>query len=130
MSHMTTIDIEIQDVDALEEACARIEGLTFVRGKTKATYYGHNTVGCKHAIEVNGSAFDIAVVERGGKYFLQADFYGMEGQKITKTAGQGLGLLKQAYGIVKAKKESRKKGWMPSERKLDNGKIRVTLRRS
>jgi len=40
-----------------------------------------------------------------------------------------LGKLKQAYGIEKARREARKRGYRVSEQKLDDGRVRLTLRR-
>ena len=40
-----------------------------------------------------------------------------------------MGKLKQAYGIEKARAEARKRGYRVSEQKLDDGRVRLTLRR-
>jgi hypothetical protein len=40
-----------------------------------------------------------------------------------------MGRLKQAYGVEKARTEAKKKGYRVSEQKLDDGRIRLVLRR-
>jgi hypothetical protein len=40
-----------------------------------------------------------------------------------------MGKLKQAYGIEKARAEARKRGYRVSEQKLDDGRVRLVLRR-
>ena len=40
-----------------------------------------------------------------------------------------LGRLKQAYGVEKARLEARKKGYLVTEKKLDDGRIRLVCRR-
>jgi len=37
--------------------------------------------------------------------------------------------LKQAYGVEKGRAEARKKGYRVSEQKLEDGRIRLVLRR-
>jgi len=53
----------------------------------------------------------------------------------TRTSGgtryddKWLGQLKQAYGVEKARAEAKKKGYRVSEQKMDDGRVRLTLRR-
>lgn len=129
MSHMTTISIEVRDLEALEQACRRL-GLTLVRGKNKARFYNHNTAECDHVIEVPASAHDIGVVkEADGTYRLQTDFYGMEGERVKKLCGDDLSKLMQAYGVEKSKVEARRKGFSCFEEVMQDGTIRVKARR-
>ena len=41
----------------------------------------------------------------------------------------GQGKLKQAYGVEKAKAEAKKKGYRVTEKKQDDGRIRLVCRR-
>jgi len=128
MSHMTQVSLEIKSLAELERACNRL-GLTLVRGKTKARYYGHSTMTCDHVIEVPRTAFDIAVKRlSNGTFTLSCDFYGQEGGILKQTCGNDLGLLKQAYAVEVAKREGRKKGMSVTEEKTSNGKIRVKMK--
>ena len=84
MSHMTQVALEVKSLSELERACNRL-GLTLIRGKVAARYYGHRTVTCDHTIEVPSTAFDIAVKRRSnGTYVLSCDFYGPEGRVIER----------------------------------------------
>ena len=40
-----------------------------------------------------------------------------------------LGRLKQAYGVEKTRVEAKKRGYRVSEQKLDDGRVRLVLRR-
>jgi hypothetical protein len=40
-----------------------------------------------------------------------------------------LGKLKQAYGVEKARSEAKKRGYQVSEQKLDDGRVRLVMRR-
>jgi hypothetical protein len=50
-------------------------------------------------------------------------------QKYNKYDDSWMGRLKQAYGVEKARAEAKKKGYRVSEQKLDDGRIRLMLRR-
>jgi len=128
MSSMTQIVSEIKSLIDLERACNRL-GITLVRGKTEARYYGHKTVTCDHTIEIPRTAFDIAVKKRhDGTYVLSCDLYGPEGRVIADTCGKSLGLLKQAYAVEVAKSEARKKNMRVTEERKTDGRIRVKLK--
>ena len=53
----------------------------------------------------------------------------------TRTSGgtryddKWLGQLKQAYGVEKARLEAKKRGYRVSEQKLDDGRVRLVIRR-
>jgi hypothetical protein len=50
-------------------------------------------------------------------------------QQYNKYNDAWMGKLKQAYGVEKAKAEARKKGYLVTEKKLDDGRIRLVCRR-
>ena len=66
MSHVTTIDLQINDLDSLAKACARL-GLELVRGQK--TFRGYTTGRCEHAVRVKGEseAYEIGLVKRADK---------------------------------------------------------------
>ena len=81
MSHITKLELEIEDLDALEEACTEDLGVELVRNQTKYKHYQRSQQGeCEHAIRVkdNEKAFEIGVVRRGEKYEL-LNLYGQQG---------------------------------------------------
>jgi len=129
MSHMSTVGVVIKDLESLGTACRRL-GIELVRGQKTATYYGHNKVNCEHAIRVPSSAHEIAIIKNAdGTYSLQADFYGLEGEKIRKLCGSNLGLLTQSYAVEKAKIEARRKGYSVLEKREEDNSITLTLKR-
>lgn len=155
MSHVTKIDLEIKDLDALEEACEAL-GLELERDKKNYAWWG-TSVGdypipegmraedlgkCDHAIKVkgtnphNGSSgpWEIGVVKSGDSHRLVFDFYGSAGRQITDKAGIGLNRLRHEYAVATAKKAAvaslQRKGWVIAPREdLGNGRTRLRLRK-
>jgi len=87
MSHIATIELEVNDLESLSRACQRM-GLKLVRGKkTYKWYYGDNT--CDHAIVVPGANYEIGIHHKEGKYNLETDFWDQMGlkQRLVKMGG-------------------------------------------
>ncbi len=152
MSHVSAIELEIKDLDALKAACERL-GLKWLEGKTTYRWYGQwvgdyplpegfkvEDLGkCSHAISVPGAAYEIGVVNRNGKTTLLWDFWSSGG--LEKVLGKGGGKLKQAYAVEAAKRAAKKAGYRVQEKRtlLDRFRgalgmqqvdgIRLTLRR-
>jgi hypothetical protein len=144
MSHVTSIDIEIRDLDALESAVGEL-GAAFIHGRTTYNWYGRH-VGdyplpagftqdqlgkCEHAIRLPGVNYEIGVVKnpvKEGTFTLLFDFYGQsgahDGEKLRKHFGDGLSRIKQMYGVHVAEKAARAKGWIVS-RKLVGETIKL-----
>src|SRR5271157_1141636 len=103
MSHVTTIDLQIKDLEALKAACARL-GYEFKVGETTYKWWGHwigdyplpqgfkvEDLGkCTHAIRVPGADYEIGVVVREGKIDLLWDFWRAGGLKEKIGANGGL----------------------------------------
>lgn len=147
MSHVSTVDLEINDLQALRVAAEAL-GLQFNEGQTKYRWFGRS-VGdypvpegfkasdlgkCEHAISVPGdnSAYEIGVVSRrDGKpgYQLVWDFWG-PGQKITNVMGGKSGAkLKTEYGVAVATKQARREGWRVKREVNKEGQTRLRLHR-
>lgn len=128
MSHVTTIEAEIRDLDSLKAACADL-GLEFREGQQTYRWYGthvgdyplpqgfsKNDLGkCLHAIGVKGNkqAYEIGVVaRRDGKpgYTLMWDFWA-GGHGLQKVVGDNCKRLTQAYSANVALKKLQKKGY-------------------
>jgi len=138
MSHIAKIELEINDLETLRQACERL-GLQFMENQQTYKWYGTwigdtplpegittSDLGkCDHAIRVPGAQYEIGIVKRDRKYILLWDFWNQGGleQKLGKNAGR----LKQAYTIERVRKEARLKGHRICEQKTGNG-IRLLLR--
>lgn len=145
MSHVTSVSMQIRDLNALKQACARM-GAIFVQDQKTYAWYGRS-VGdfpipqgmteadlgkCNHAIRVPGVRYEIGVVkQKDGTYSLAYDFYGTggghDGQKLKEKFGDGLGKLKQAYAVAAAKLKAKAMGWMCHETTLPNGTIKLAF---
>lgn len=145
MSHVTTIDIVINDLESLKKAAAKL-GLE-VREKKTYKWFGRH-VGdyalpegfkadelgnCEFALGVvgNSSAYEIGVVKSktGAGYTLLYDFYAGGGglMKKVSTDGQTLNTLKTEYGVEVAKRQLQRKG-MRVEEIRENGKVKLIAR--
>ena len=125
MSHFSTIDIEIRDIDALAAACAELD-LKLVRD-AEARGFGSQRQKAPFVIKLKGP-YDVAVIHRGdGVYTFSADRW--QG-RVEKETGKDFGLLKQLYGVHRAVGQARAKGFSVHRRRLTNGTVRLTLSRT
>ena len=139
MSHITSIDIEINNIEALD-AAVREMGAVLVRNKSTYKWYGHSTgpipagftkemLGkCEHAISLPSTSYEIGVVRNPAKpntYTLLYDFWG-PGGKLKSHFGDGLTKLKQMYGVHAATLAAKKKGYMVT-RKQVGGTIKLQI---
>lgn len=137
MSHVTGVDVEIEDLDALGIACQNL-GLELVRGQQTYRWFGRS-VGdypmpagmteadlgkCSHAIRVSGNVpgderpYEIGLVERrDGKagYTLLYDFYAGGFGLMERVSSQGVRgkdclKLRHEYGMVKASRRAARLG--------------------
>ncbi len=137
MSHISTIELEINSIDMLKKACQRLQ-LKFCEGQKTYTWYGKwvgdtplpegisiDDLGkCDHAIRVPGANYEIGIVKTGNKYRLLYDYW--RAGKLEKVLGKGLGKLKQAYTIERVNQEARIKGYRIQEKKMDKS-IRLVM---
>ena len=124
MSHISKIELEVQDLGVLGQACSRL-GLELIRNQKTYRWYGKDAQ-CDHAIKIPGASYEIGVLKEDGRYELQCDFYD---RNIETAIGRQGGLLKQAYAIEKAKIEARRKGYSVLEKRTDTG-VRLHVRMS
>lgn len=145
MSHVTTIALEISDLDALKAAVREL-GAEFIEGKKTYEWYG-SSVGdyplpkgmtveqlgkCDHVIKVPGVRYEIGVVRLpNGKYTLAYDFYGSggvhDGQMLLQKFGNNCQRLVQMYGVQKATREAQKKGHRVTRQITSDGSIRLSI---
>ena len=137
MSHVSKIELEIKDLEALKAACKRL-GFHFRNGQKTYQWYGR-WVGdsplpegiteeglgkCDHAIHVPGAKYEIGIVKKGKSYILLWDSWVKGG--LSKYIGKDAGKLKQIYAVEKIRLEARKKGMKILER-IQPKSIRLTL---
>ncbi len=124
MSHFTTIQTQIRDLDALRDASVEL-GLKFLTNAKCRGYAGVTRL-APHVIQLKGP-YDIAVdpsPEKDGTYGLTTDWW--DGH-AAKEVGIGYGRLLQSYGVHKTMREARSRG-LRSTRKVEaDGSILLTL---
>ena len=123
MSHFTTINTRIKDIDALRSACAEL-GVS-LEHNTTARGFGGNHLDGDFVLRLKGP-YDVALRrdKNTGDYTLHADLW--KGH-VENELGQNFGRLKQLYGIHKATLEARRKGMNVRRRQLPNGTIRLAI---
>jgi hypothetical protein len=122
MSHFTTIQTQVRDLDALRAALGEL-GVTLV-ANTVARGYAGNTLKGDHVIRLKGP-YDIALNKTpDGSYGLTTDWW--EGH-VEKEVGADFGRLLQLYGIHKTTIEARKRGHMVQRKAQTDGSIKLTI---
>ena len=122
MSHFTSIQTQIRDLAALADACKEL-GAELVEGGEARGYAGQTHKG-EAVIKLKGP-YDIALNRQpDGSYELATDWWGGH---VEKEVGKGYARLIQLYGVHKAMREARKKGYLASRKTLPNGAIKLTI---
>jgi len=122
MSHFTTIETQIRDMEALKAACAEL-GLTLAQN-CQARGYGGKTHQGEYVIVLKGP-YDIAVNRQAnGTFQLTTDWYQ---DHVEKQVGKNFSSLIQLYGVHKTSLEARRKGYMVTRQSLKNGSIKVMI---
>ncbi len=124
MSHFTTIQTQIRDLDALHDACAEMN--LELLANTPVRGYGGITRKAFRTIKLKGR-YDIAVdphPENDGSYGLTTDWW--EGL-VALEVGVGYGRLLQSYGVHKTLREARSRGLRATRKVEPSGAILLTL---
>ena len=129
MSHFTTIQTQIKDLDALVCACVEL-GIKLVPDSTCRGYAGVVRQ-APYVIKLKGP-YDIAVEPAKGKdandhertYGLTTDWW--DGH-VAKEVGIGYGRLLQSYGVHKTIREASLRGLRTTRRTQADGSILLTL---
>ena len=131
MSHFTTIQTEIRDVDALRDACAEL-GVELLQDTEARGFAGQTRQG-NYVIRLNGP-YDIAVNHasngdqasngNNGSLELSTDWW--EGH-VEKEVGPNFGRLLQLYGVHKTIREARRKRLRVRRKQEADGSIKLTL---
>jgi len=123
MSHISKIELEVNDLGTLGRVCSRL-GLELIKGQKTFKWFGREDGKCDHAIKVPGANYEIGVIKAGNAFELKCDYYD---PIIGKAIGRTGGLLKQAYAVERAKAEARRKGYTVIE-KMTDSRIRLQVR--
>ena len=126
MSHFVTIQTQIRDIAALEDACAEL-GLELLRN-AEARGYANQTRRGDLVIRLKGP-YDIAANREteaadSDPHTLTTDWWGGH---VEKEDGPNYGRLLQLYGVDKTMREATKKRLRVTRRQETDGSIRLTL---
>jgi hypothetical protein len=124
MSHFTTIQTQIRDLEALRDASVEL-GLQLL-ANTQCRGYAGVTRPAPYVIKLKGP-YDIAVEpskENDGSYGLTTDWW--DGH-VAKEVGTGYGRLLQSYGVHKTMREARTRGLRVNRRQEQDGTVLLTL---
>lgn len=122
MSHFTTIQTQIKDIEALRSAVSEM-GLQLLANTTARGFYQQTLKG-EFVIRLKGP-YDIAINRQPDATFgLTTDWW--DGH-VEKEVGTNFGRLLQIYGVHKASQEARKKGLSVLRKQQPNGSIKLIL---
>lgn len=122
MSHFTSIQTQIRDIEALRSACAEM-GLLVLQN-TYARGYRSNQHKGEYVIKLKGP-YDIALNKQpDATYGLTTDWW--HGH-VEKEVGKDYGRLLQLYGVHKASREARRKGYSVQRKQLKDGSIKLCI---
>ena len=127
MSHWTSHEVNITDIEALRLACAEM-GLELLQNATargyKVYHQAENRLHGEFVIRLKGP-YDIAINKNpGGKYALTTDWWNGH---VAKEVGENFGKLLQLYGVHKATVAARKQGYLVSRQPAKNGAIQLRI---
>jgi hypothetical protein len=122
MSHFTSIQTQIKDIEALRGACGEL-GLSLL-ANARARGFGGNLEHGDYVIQLKGP-YDIAANRQPeGTYGLSTDWW--EGH-VEREVGPNFGRLLQLYTVHKATREARKRGLTVQRTQRSDGSIKLCL---
>src|SRR5512136_2891941 len=122
MSHFTSIQTQIKDIEALREACAEL-GLALLP-HAEARGYGSTVHRGEFIIRLKGP-YDVALNRQtDGTYGLTTDWW--DGH-VEKEVGSNYGRLLHLYAVHKTAREARKRGLTVQRMLRTDGSIKLTI---
>ena len=122
MSHFTTINTQIKDLEALRSACTEL-GLSLLQNANARGYVSNTTKG-EFVIKLKGP-YDIALnKQKDGAYGITADLWAGH---VEQEVGTKYGRLLQLYAVHKATREARKKGHFVTRSAKQDGSIKLVI---
>jgi len=117
MSHLSKIEIVINDLRALITACQKM-GLEFRENQARFKWYDGESQ-CTHAIRVPGARYEVGVIQNGSTFELAWDNWSSGG--LVQKLGENAGLLKKQYSMERVRNEAREKRYKVREQSIQNG---------
>lgn len=117
MSHISKIEVEINDLQALKQAC-KVLNLEFVENQKSFQWY-QGQGQCTHVIRVPGARYEVGVVQKGNTYELLWDSWYSGG--LVQTLGENACTLRQKYTLERVKNEARLKKYQVKEQTIQGG---------
>ncbi|MEI6972755.1 MAG: DUF1257 domain-containing protein [bacterium] len=122
MSHFTTIQTQVRDIEALRAACSEL-GLEVCENSHARGYSGIRLPG-EVVIRLKGP-YDIALNQQAdGSYGMTTDWWSGH---VASEVGANYGRLLQLYGVHKATQEARHKGYGVKRQALNDGSIKLCI---
>ena len=135
MSHYSEVQIEFKDRAALVAALGRLgfkdKVEVYQEAKSLYGYQGDRREQQAHII-IRRQHVGLAANDIGFQRQSDGTYRAWVSEFDQRQNGYGdawLGKLKQAYGVEKARAEAKKRGYRVSEQKLDDGRVRLVMRR-
>ena len=137
MSHISKINLVINDLEALEQACINL-GFEFRKGQEKFSWFSRwvgdtpmpkgMTIAdlgkCAHAIHVPGASYEVGIIDnKDGTYALVYDYWHSGG--LEPLIGKQACFLAAEYGAVCAENEFRDNGYDFHREVTEDGFIEV-----
>lgn len=127
MSHISTIEVRITDLDAFEAACREC-GVELRREQKRFKNYGGRNSPCEMAVVLPGNerAFELGLVksEDGDGYTIQMDNW-QQGYGMNDKVGRDACTLRQLYGVHAATAAAEKLHMKVQRTQLADGSIRL-----
>lgn len=122
MSHFTTIQTQIRDVEALRSACTEL-GLALEQNAEARGYYSNKQKG-DYVIRLKGP-YDIALNKQAdGSFGFTADLWNGH---VEQEVGKNYGKLLQLYAVHKATREAKRKGHFVKRTLKEDGTIKLVI---
>lgn len=118
MSHITKIELEIKDLDALKAAGEAL-GLKFNRDQKQFRWFAGKQNPCEHAFSAPNTQYEIGVVRSDNGYKLELDFFGGLGKILGKNADK----LKQGYAVEVASRAAMRQGYKIRKAVQEDGTV-------
>ena len=116
MSHVVQINTEVRDINAVKQACVRLQLERPVVGRFQL--YNSEETGC--GVKLRDWKYPVVCKLETGE--LRYDNYGGRWGN-----NQRLDEFLQGYAVEKSKLEARRQGFTASEQALEDGSIKVTI---
>jgi hypothetical protein len=116
MSHVVQIKTEIRDINAVRQACLRLQ----LEAPTQGTFQLYSSQETGYGVKLRDWQYPVVCKLDSGEVRYD-NFGGRWGN------GQRLDEFLQRYAVEKSKLEARKQGYTATEQNLADGSIKITI---